>query len=45
MKRAENMDGSTETKLPSMKSGEFMDGRFILGTFPTIFLRLTSTSA
>jgi hypothetical protein len=27
MKRAENMDGSTETNLPSMKTAEIMDGR------------------
>ena len=28
MKSAKNMDGSTETKLPSMKTGKIMDGRY-----------------
>ena len=28
MKKAENVDGSTRMKLPSMKSGKIMDGRY-----------------
>ena len=28
MKKAENVDGSTRMKLPSMKTAKFMDGRY-----------------
>ena len=44
MKSGIFMDGSTKNKLPSMKNGNFMDGNFILGKAPTIFLHLISTS-
>ena len=45
MKSGIFMDGSTKTKLPSMKTAEIMDGNFIRETAPTIFLRLASRDA